>query len=236
MRTKFDIYVFITDNRERTTITMEVLLDDKNRNLEQIKLRVHDLEGKLKKKKEKLEIVHDQQLRALEDIKKFKEKNNHKETEIKTLEVQKTQMEKEINQLKQTIDYLQKQITLKDMALKRAENEKGKIVAEHTKTLQNVERKQDLTLKMCENLADGLKNLTATVGSLRWDIQGQQQQHQGPAVPDTPRNPAPKGKPEVLRRLDKNFESSPKVPPYRVGGVVLWKTKKASEMRNKRKY
>jgi hypothetical protein len=47
---------------------------------------------------------------------------------------------------------LQKQITLKDMALKRAENEKGKIVAEHTKTLQNVERKQDLTLKMCENI------------------------------------------------------------------------------------
>jgi hypothetical protein len=73
---------------------------------------------------------------------------------------------------------------------------------------------------MCENLADGLKNLTATVGSLRWDIQGQQQQHQGPAVPDTPRNPEPKGKPEVLRRLDKNFESNPKVPPYRVGGVV----------------
>jgi hypothetical protein len=36
--------------------------------LEQIKLRVHDLEGKLNKKKEKLEIVHDQQLRALEDI------------------------------------------------------------------------------------------------------------------------------------------------------------------------
>ena len=237
MRTKFDIYVFITDNRERTTITMEVLLDDKNRNLEQIQLRVHDLEGKLNKKKEKLEIVHDQQLRALEDIKKFKEKNNHKETEIKTLEVQKTQMEKEINQLKQTIDYLQKQITLKDMALKRAENEKGKIVAEHTKILQNVERKQDLTLKTCENLADGLVNLTATVNSLRWDIQRQhQQQQQGPAVPDTPRNPEPKGKSEVLRRLDKNFEPSPKVPPCRFGGVVLWKTKKAPEMRNKRKY
>jgi hypothetical protein len=69
---------------------------------------------------------------------------------------------------------------------------------------------------MCENLADGLKNLTATVGSLRWDIQGQQQQHQGPAVPDTPRNPAPKGKSEVLGLLDKNFGSSPrKVPTCR---------------------
>ena len=219
---------------------MEVLSDDKNRNLEQIKLRAHDLEGKLNKKKEKLETVHDQQLRALEDIKKLKEKNNHKETEIKTLEVRKTQMEKEINQLKQTIDYLQKQITLKDMALKRAENEKGKIVAEHTRTLQNVERKQDLTLKTCENLADGLVNLTATVDSLRRDIQRQQQQQQqqqqGPAVPDTPRNPEPKGKSEVLRRLDNNFESSPKVPPCRVGGVVLWKTKKAPEIRNKRKY
>jgi chromosome segregation ATPase len=219
---------------------MEVLLDDKNRNLEQTKSRVHDLEGKLNKKKEKLETVHDQQLRALEDIKKLKEKNNHKETEIKILEVKKTEMEKEINQLKQTIDYLQKQITLKDMALKRAVDEKGKIVAEHTKTLQNVERKQDLTLKTCENLADGLVNLTATVDSLRRDIQRQQQQQQqqqqGPAVPDTPRNPEPKGKSEVLRRLDKNFESSPKVPPCRVGGVVLWKTKKAPEIRNKRKY
>ena len=123
------------------------------------------------------------------------------------------------------------------MALKRAENEKGKIIAEHTKTLQNVERKQDLTLKTCEKMADGLTNLTATVDSLRWDIRRQhQQQQQGPAVPDTPRNPEPKGKSEVLRRLDKNFESSPKMTPCRVGGVVLWKTKKAPEIRNKRKY
>ncbi len=88
-------------------------------------------------------------------------------------------------------------------------------------------------------MADGLVNLTAIVDSLRRDIQRQQQrqqQQQGPAVPDTPRNPEPKGQSEVLRRLGKNFESSPKVPPCRVGGVVLWKTKKASEIRNKRKY
>jgi septal ring factor EnvC (AmiA/AmiB activator) len=237
--TKFDIYVFIAAHGEKATITMEVLLDDKNRNLEQTKSRVHDLEGKLNKKKEKLETVHDQQLRALEDIKKLKEKNNHKETEIKILEVKTTEMEKEINQLKQTIDYLQKQITLKDMALKRAVDEKGKIVAEHTKTLQNVERKQDLTLKTCEKMADSLKNLTATVGSLRWDIQGQQQQQQGPAVPDTPRNPAPKGKSEVLGLLDKNFGSSPrKVPTCRFGDAVVWKTKKVPPEigRNKRKY
>ena len=233
MGTKFDIYVFIAAHGEKATITMEVLLDD--RNLEQIKSRVHDLEGKLNKKKEKLETIHDQQMKTLEDIKKLKEKNNHKETEIKILEVKTTEMEKEINQLKQTIDYLQKEITLKDMALKRAVDEKGKIVAEHTKTLQNVERKQDLTLKTCEKMADSLKNLAATVGSLRWDIQGQQQQQQGPAVPDTPRNPEPKIKFEVLRRLDKNFESNLKVPPCRVGGGVYWKTKKAPEIRNKRK-
>ena len=148
-------------------------------------------------------------------------------------------MEKEINQLKQTIDYLEKQITLKDMALKRAVDEKGKIVADHTKTLQNVERKQDLTLKTCEKMADGLTNLTATVDSLRWDIRRQhQQQQQGPAVPDTPRNPAPKGKSEVLGLLDKNIGSSPrKVPICRYGDAVVWKTKKVPPEigRNKRK-
>jgi hypothetical protein len=51
-------------------------------------------------------------------------------------------------------------------------------------------------------LADGLVNITATINSLRRDIQRQhQQQQQGPAVPDTPRNPEAKGKSEVLRRL-----------------------------------
>ena len=217
---------------------MDVLLDDKNRNLEETKLRVHDLEGLLYKKKEKLKTVHDQQLRALEDIKKLKEKNNHKETEIKILEVKKTEMEKEIKQLKEKIDYLQNQITLKDMALKRAEDEKDKKVTEHTKTLQSVERKQDQTLETCKKLADGLITLTAKVGFLTCDLQRQQQQ-QGPAVQDTPRNPAPKSNSDVLGLFNKNLASSPrKVPTCRFSDAVAWKTKKVPPAigRNNRKY
>ncbi|XP_052099240.1 repetitive organellar protein-like [Mytilus californianus] len=219
-------------NSDRKFLSTENLFEEKKKGMDDAKLRVIELEEKLNNKKEKLSTVHDQQIRALEDLKKLKEKANNQGGEIRILEMKNQDMEREISRLKQTIDYLQKQITLKDGALKRVMEEKRKLETEHTRAIQNLERKQDQTQKTCEKLSENVVALTKAVVSLQTEIKThhpkeQPRQYQLDISNETPRTQQPKRDKQNL--VNKSLRSLPhKISTCNFGEAAAWKQKKSN--------
>ncbi|CAG2221359.1 MYH9s [Mytilus edulis] len=218
-------------NSGRKFPSAENLFEDRKKCMDDAKLRVIELEEKLNNKKEKLSTVHDQQIRALEDLKKLKDKANNQGGEIRILEMKNQDMEREISRLKQTIDYLQKQITLKDAALKRVADEKRKLEAEHTRAIQNLERKQDQTQKTCEKLSENVVALTKAVVSLHAEIKTNQpkeqpRQYQLDITNETPRIQQPRRDKQNL--VNKSLRTLPHKVSTCNFGEGAWKNKKSN--------
>ncbi|XP_052098099.1 uncharacterized protein LOC127732925 [Mytilus californianus] len=125
--------------------------DEKDKTITDLRVRIDELTLELEDKNDKLKLLRDQQRRALDDLRKQREKNSEKDLTIKSLERKNHDLEKEINKLKITIENIQKQ-------LRRVEEEKKKTANEQLRAIQNLERKQDATQKTCEKLCE---NFTA---------------------------------------------------------------------------
>lgn len=125
--------------------------DEKDKTITDLRVRIDELTSELEDKNVKLKLLRDQQRRALDDLRKQREKNTEKDSQIKILERKNHDLEKEINKLKTTIENIQKQ-------LRRVEEEKKKTANEQLRAIQNLERKQDATQKTCEKLCE---NFTA---------------------------------------------------------------------------
>ncbi|CAC5383368.1 unnamed protein product [Mytilus coruscus] len=125
--------------------------DEKDKTITDLRVRIDELTLELEDKNVKLKLLRDQQRRALDDLRKQREKNSEKDLTIKSLERKNHDLEKEINKLKNTIENIQKQ-------LRRVEEEKKKTANEQLRAIQNLERKQEATQKTCEKLCE---NFTA---------------------------------------------------------------------------
>lgn len=117
-----------------------------------------------------MKLLKDQQRRALDDLKKQKERNVGKDACIKELEKKNTELEKEINRLKATIESIQKQ-------LRKVEDEKKRVTNEQLKAIQNLEKKQEATQKTCEkineNFAAFAKDVSKAFLSLQSEMRSQ---------------------------------------------------------------
>ena len=143
-------------------------------------MHIDDPQKEIGDKNDKMKLLKDQQRRALDDLRKQKEKNIGKDTCIKDLEKKNSELEKEINKLKITIENIVKQ-------LRKVEDEKRRVSNEQLKAIQNLEKKQETTQKtcekLCENFAAFAKDVSKAFVSLQSEVKSQyHKEHQDEAT------------------------------------------------------
>ncbi|VDI58895.1 Hypothetical predicted protein [Mytilus galloprovincialis] len=146
--------------------SMEENISEKKRTINDLISRVNKLEGQLLLKSEKVEEAHVERIKTLEDIKELKEHTGKRDSDIRALITKNEELERIIQNLNSHIDYLKKEIQLKDYAIERMENDRRKTDSEHTKAMQDLRGQQQETHGVCEELMDRLTSQSKDIKAL----------------------------------------------------------------------
>lgn len=158
--------VFVIGAEEWKLESMEENISEKNETINDLISRVNKLEGQLLLKSEKVEEAHVERIKTLEDIKELKEHTGKRDSDIRALITKNEELERIIQNLNSHIDYLKKEIHLKDYAIERMENDRRKTDSEHTKAMQDLRGQQQETHGVCEELMDRLTSQSKDIKAL----------------------------------------------------------------------